>query len=86
MSIRIRLSAAERRRLRSLAEGATVVEVAAAEGYSERHMRRMLADVYRRLGVTGRVPALIAAARMGLLDEDGGTEPGLVTRDRGRGE
>lgn len=73
MPTRIRLSPAERQWLRSIAEGATVVEVAAAEGYSERHMRRMLADVYRRLGVTGRVPALVAAAKMGLLDDE---EPG----------
>ncbi len=64
------LSPAERQWLRSLAEGATVVEVAAASGYSARHMRRLLADVYRRLGVTGRVPALVAAAKLGLLDDD----------------
>ena len=70
MSTQIRLSPAERRWLGSIAEGATVVEVAAAEGYSERHMRRLLADLYRRLGATGRVPALIAAARLGLLDDE----------------
>ena len=60
----------ERRWLRSLAEGATVGEVAAAEGYSQRHMRRLLANLYRRLGATGRVPALVAAARLGFLDDD----------------
>jgi len=61
---------AERRWLRLLAEGKTVAAVAAAEGYSARHMRRMLADVYRRLGVTGRIPALLAAAKLGLLDDE----------------
>ena len=60
----------ERRWLQSLAEGATVRQLAAAEGYSPRHMRRMLAGVYERLGATGRIPALVAAARLGLLDDD----------------
>ena len=69
MSTPIRLNPIERRWLRSIAEGATVVEVAAAEGYSERHMRRMLGNVYRRLGATSRVPALIVAANNGLLSD-----------------
>ena len=60
----------ERRWLQSLAAGPTVGEVAAAEGYSPRHMRRILAGVYERLGATGRIPALVAAARLGLLDDE----------------
>ena len=60
----------DRQRLWLLAQGATVGEVAAAEGYSSRHMRRLLADLYRRLGATGRIPALVAAVRLGLLDDD----------------
>ena len=75
------LSLDERRWLYLLAEGKTVEAVAAAEGYSPRHMRRLLAKLYQRLGATKRIPALVAAAKLGLLDDevpaqnDGGGSP-----------
>jgi len=64
----------EQRWLTALAQGSTMVELAAAEGYSERHLRRMLADVYRRLGADGRIQALVRAATLGLLDDSSRTE------------
>jgi DNA-binding NarL/FixJ family response regulator len=56
--------------LRALAAGSTVADLASAHAYSEREMYRLLADVYDRLGVGGRIPALMLAARYGLLDPD----------------
>lgn len=54
--------------LLELARGGTVVKLAERYGYSERAVFRKLADLYARLGVTGRAEALVAADRMGLLD------------------
>lgn len=58
--------------LRSLADGATVMTVARAHGYSERELYRRLAGVYRRLGAASRTDALLIAERFGLL----AAEPG----------
>lgn len=57
--------------LLELAKGRTVVRLAEAYGYSERAMFRKLADLYSRLGVTGRAEAVVAADRLGLLDRGG---------------
>jgi DNA-binding NarL/FixJ family response regulator len=54
--------------LLELAKGGTVVRLAERYGYSERAMFRKLADLYARLGVTGRAEALVAADRLGLLE------------------
>jgi DNA-binding NarL/FixJ family response regulator len=53
--------------LRALAGGATVARLAGRVGYSERMMFRMLAGVYRRLGVENRTKALIRARDEGWL-------------------
>jgi DNA-binding NarL/FixJ family response regulator len=58
----------ERQWLRLLADGATVAQIAEQSGYSEREMHRRLRTLYRRLGVDGRVPAVVAAVRHGLID------------------
>ncbi|MFO7549214.1 MAG: hypothetical protein R6X29_10145 [Acidimicrobiia bacterium] len=54
--------------LRALAAGTTVADLAATHAYSEREMYRLLADLYDRLGAGGRIPAIMLAARYGLLD------------------
>jgi len=53
--------------LEELAQGATVVGLADAYGYSERVMFRRLHDLYGRLGAANRSEALINAVRLGLL-------------------
>lgn len=68
------ITATERRWLTALAQGDTMAELAAAVGYSERHLRRMLSDVYRRLGADCRIQALFRAAKLGLLDGNSHTE------------
>lgn len=55
--------------LLELARGGTVVRLAEAYGYSERAMFRKLADLYARLGVGGRAEAVVAAHRLGLLEQ-----------------
>lgn len=62
------LSASEREWLQLLAEGATIVDVAADAGYSERAMYRLLHGLYGRLGVSTRSEAIAWAARRGLLE------------------
>jgi DNA-binding NarL/FixJ family response regulator len=62
----------EARWLRDLAKGVTVARLADEVGYSERAMFRRLADLYARLGVTGRAEAMVAAERHGLLTEPAG--------------
>lgn len=54
--------------LRQLRNGATVDQVAATVGYSERTMYCRLRDLYCRLGVSHRAEAVEALAREGLLD------------------
>jgi DNA-binding NarL/FixJ family response regulator len=54
-------------RLKLLAEGGTVVDLARQVGYSEREMFRLLHDLYHRMGVENRSEALVKAAQWGLL-------------------
>jgi two-component system, NarL family, response regulator DesR len=62
------LSAREVGWLRLLAESVTVAGLARSAGYSEREMYRLLSELYRRMGVTNRIEALLTAERWGLLD------------------
>lgn len=55
--------------LTALAAGTTVTRLADHAGYSERAMFRRLHDLYTRLGVTSRAEAIVAAERLGLLDQ-----------------
>jgi len=54
--------------LRALARGATVEDLAASVGYSERAMYRHLRRLYERLGARNRTEALLQALRQGLID------------------
>jgi len=63
------LSADDTQRLRRLAVGSTVAELADHAGYSEREMFRMLNSLYDTLGVANRTQAIIWAARHGVLDD-----------------
>lgn len=56
----------EVRWLAMLAEGRSIPALAAAVGYSERAMFRLLAALYARMGARNRVEALIIATRAGL--------------------
>ncbi|MDE0666031.1 MAG: helix-turn-helix transcriptional regulator [Acidimicrobiaceae bacterium] len=58
----------EQRLLRKVASGASIVEVAAELGYSERSIYRALSKLWHKLGVTGRVQGIRKAAAEGLLD------------------
>jgi DNA-binding NarL/FixJ family response regulator len=64
------IDAGDAARLRALAAGVTVAQMADDAGYSEREMFRMLQDLYVRIGVRNRTEAIIWATRHGLLDED----------------
>ncbi|GIE88884.1 response regulator transcription factor [Actinoplanes regularis] len=57
--------------LRALAGGVTVAELAVHAGYSERAMFRMLRALYREMGVSTRVAALIRAQESGWLRPGG---------------
>ena len=61
------LEPAQKRWLEQLAAGVTVDQIASEAGYSPRAMYRLLNDVYAKLGVEGRVAALVVAARHGLI-------------------
>jgi DNA-binding NarL/FixJ family response regulator len=54
--------------IRSLAQGATVHQLAIEVGYSEREMHRLLHELYERLGARNKAEALVRAARLGLVD------------------
>jgi len=54
----------------ALAAGMTVARLADDTGYSERAMFRRLHDLYGRLGVTSRAEAIVAAERLGLLEDE----------------
>jgi DNA-binding NarL/FixJ family response regulator len=54
--------------LRLLADGRTVAEIATTMGYSHRAVHRQLKQMYDRLGVDGKISAIVKAARAGLLD------------------
>jgi DNA-binding NarL/FixJ family response regulator len=51
--------------LRQLAAGATVAQVAATAGYSERAMFRILKQLYRDMGVQNRMQAVLRAQDLG---------------------
>jgi DNA-binding NarL/FixJ family response regulator len=53
--------------LRTLAQGASVAQLAESAGYSERAMYRLLRDVYARLGARNRTEAVAMASRNGWL-------------------
>jgi len=53
--------------LHGLAAGGTITDLAAAAGYSERSMYRLLGSLYRQLGATNRAGAVREAYRRGLL-------------------
>jgi DNA-binding CsgD family transcriptional regulator len=57
-------------RLRLLARGVHVSEMARRQGYSERAMFRLLGELFRRMRVRNRHEAVVLAARWGLLDSD----------------
>lgn len=54
--------------LRTLAGGCSAVELAAAEGYSQREVFRRLSALYRRIGARNRQEAIVMAARWGLVE------------------
>lgn len=54
--------------LRAIADGATVVSLAARLHFSERTIRRRLQGIYVKLGVANRAEAIRAAERLGLSD------------------
>lgn len=58
-------------RIRSLAAGSTVSQLASEAGFSEREMFRLLGELYVRMGVANRTEAIVWASRHGLLDEPG---------------
>lgn len=58
----------DRRWLRALARGVKVTELARTAGYSEREMYRRLSKLYKTLGASCRVEALVIAARHRLLE------------------
>ncbi len=53
--------------LRDLAAGATVAQLAARAGYSERAMFRLLNAAYKQMGVKTRIEAIMRARELGLL-------------------
>ncbi len=53
--------------LRQLGGGTTIAQLAQRAGYSERAMFRLLRGLYRRMGVSNRVEALIDAHERGWL-------------------
>jgi len=53
--------------LRWLVEGKKIREVARALGISERTMRNHLRNIFRKLGVTDRIQAILHAVRTGLV-------------------
>ena len=61
-------------RLKSLAAGSTVSQMASETGFSEREMFRLLGELYSRIGVANRTEAIVWASRHGLLDEPGNTQ------------
>lgn len=56
-------------RLRALAGGTTVAQLAEDSGFSEREMFRMLGELYTKVGAKSRTEAILWAERYGILDE-----------------
>jgi DNA-binding NarL/FixJ family response regulator len=70
---RLPVDDADLERLRALAGGTTVAQLADDNGFSEREMFRILSDLYESIGVKNRTEAIVWAARYGVLDEPGPT-------------
>lgn len=66
--VRSALPETDRELLRGLAAGESVAKMGTRIGYSERETFRRLHRLYRRMGVDARGPALVRAARWGLID------------------
>ena len=64
----VELGPADLELLQDLASGMTLDEVALLRDRSTRTIRRDLRDLWRRMGVRGRAPGLVLAARWGLVD------------------
>jgi DNA-binding NarL/FixJ family response regulator len=72
--------------LRLLAEGATNRQAAARLGLSQRTVESHIAKLYRRLGVSTRVQAVVQATRLGILRSGEGFEVGAaMARSHQRG-
>lgn len=56
-------------RIRALAGGTTVAQLAGDSGFSEREMFRILSDLYGRIGAANRTEAILWASRYGMLDD-----------------
>jgi DNA-binding NarL/FixJ family response regulator len=54
--------------LRAIARGETTAQAAQQLNISERHARRMLTKLWRRLGVEGRSQGLVRAGQWGLVE------------------
>jgi LuxR family maltose regulon positive regulatory protein len=63
----VRLSPRERDAIAALADGATIADIAAARFVSVNTVKKQVASLYRKLGVSGRREAIDAAARLGLV-------------------
>jgi DNA-binding NarL/FixJ family response regulator len=62
------LSAREREVLGLVAEGKTNVEIAAALAIGSETVKTVLERIYGKLGVRGRLPAVLAAQELGMLN------------------
>jgi DNA-binding NarL/FixJ family response regulator len=71
-SISERLTADERRLWRLVADGTSTIDIATTLHVSERTVKRLVANLLRRLGVSTRVEAAALAGRAGLGTEAGG--------------
>jgi two-component system, NarL family, nitrate/nitrite response regulator NarL len=71
-SIAERLTADERRLWRLVADGTSTVDIATTLHVSERTVKRLVANLLRRLGVSTRVETAALAGRAGLGAEAGG--------------
>ena len=66
----VQLTPRELAALRSMADGHTNKEIAAALGISERTVKTHLAHLFEKLGVTSRTEAVKVATRRGLVRLD----------------
>lgn len=66
----VALTADQRRLWRLVAAGATTVDIAERLHVSERTVKRLVATLLRRLGVTTRSQAAVLAGRAGVLEEE----------------
>ncbi|MCA2216267.1 DNA-binding response regulator [Jidongwangia harbinensis] len=62
--------------LRRLAAGSTVADLADTAGYSERAMYRILKQIYRDMGVSNRMQAVLRAQELGWLPGEGSSVRG----------